>query len=109
MYNSDVWAFSADGKRRLLVASVNEFGDPLDNATSLVFLDGCLYNTQLGFFKQQQGKADEALRSVVEICGFGDPATDGAYTPPPTRATKPATPLPPSARPTPPLYASVRS
>jgi hypothetical protein len=38
--------------RRLLIASVNEFGDPLDNATSLVYVNGCLYNTQLGFFKQ---------------------------------------------------------
>jgi sugar lactone lactonase YvrE len=107
MYNSDVWAFSADGTRRLLVASVNEFDDPLDNATSLVFMDGCLYNTQLGFFKQQQGKAAETLRSIVEICNFGDPAADGAYTPPPTLSTEPSTPLPPSARPTHPLFAYV--
>jgi hypothetical protein len=107
MYNSDIWGFSPDGTRRLLIASVNEFGDPLDNATSLVHLDGCLYNTQLGFFKQQQGRADEALRSVVEICGFGDPAADGHYTPPPVLAVEPESPLPRSARPTPPLYSHV--
>ena len=106
-YNSDVWAFSADGTRRLLIASVNEFGDPLDNATSLVYLNGCLYNTQLGFFKQQQGRAAEALRSVVEICGFGDPAADGTYTPPPVRAVAPPTPFPPAARPTHPLFSQV--
>jgi hypothetical protein len=106
-YNSDIWAFSADGRRRLLVASVNEFGDPLDNATSLLHVGGCLYNTQLGFFKQQQGRADEALRSVVEICGFGDPATDGSYTPPPVLTVEPSMPLPPAARPTPPLFSSV--
>jgi sugar lactone lactonase YvrE len=107
MYNSDIWAFSPEGNRRLLVASASFFGDPLDNATSLVFLDGCLYNTQLGFFKQQQGRADEALRSVVEICGFGDPAVDGDYTPAPTLSTEPSVPLPPSARPTIPLFAHV--
>ena len=81
-YNNDVWAFSPDGKRRLLIASHDQFGDPLDNATSLVFLNGCLYNTQLGFFKLQQGKTKETLRNVVEICGFGNPATQGDYTPP---------------------------
>ena len=27
-YNSDVWGFAADGTRRLLIASVNEFVDP---------------------------------------------------------------------------------
>jgi sugar lactone lactonase YvrE len=106
-YNSDVWGFPADGTRRLLVASVNEYGDPLDNATSLVYLNGCLYNTQLGFFKQQQGRAAEALRSVVEICGFGDPATDGTYTPPPVLSVAPPTPYPPAARPTHPLAAQV--
>jgi hypothetical protein len=39
--------------------------------------NGCLDDTQLGFFKQQRSRAAEALRSVVEICGFGDPAVDG--------------------------------
>ncbi|MPY96378.1 MAG: hypothetical protein GEV08_25935 [Acidimicrobiia bacterium] len=102
-FNSDVWAYSADGTRRLLVASVNEFGDPLDNATSLVLLDDCLYNTQLGFFKLQQGLVDETLRSIVEICNFGDPTTDGDYTPPPVLTQLPDQPRPPSARPTPPL------
>jgi sugar lactone lactonase YvrE len=106
-YNSDIWAFSADGTRRLLVASVNVFNDPLDNATSLALVGDCLYNTQLGFFKQQQGKTDEALRSVVEICGFGDPATDGTYTPPPVRSVEPPMPMPPAARPTPPLFSMV--
>src|SRR4029079_3076250 len=94
-YNSDVWGFSADGMKRLLIASVNEFGDPLDNATSLVYLNGCLYNTQLGFFKQQQVRRAESLRSVVEICGFGDPAVDGTYTPPPVLSVAPPTPYPP--------------
>ena len=50
-YNSDVWAFSPDGSHRQLIASRDQFGDPLDNATSIVFLNGCLYETQLGFFK----------------------------------------------------------
>jgi hypothetical protein len=90
-----------------LVASFNEFGDPLDNATSLVYLNGCLYNTQLGFFKLQQGRAAETLRSVVEICGFGDPATDGAYTPPGVPSVAPPSPRPPAARPTHPLFSEV--
>lgn len=36
-YNSDVRAFSPDGTRRLLIASRDQLGDPLDNATSLKF------------------------------------------------------------------------
>ena len=103
-YNSDVWAFSADGSRRLLIASREEFGDPLDNATSLVFLNGCLYQTQLGFFKLQLGKAKETLRNIVEICNFGDPATNGSYTPRPVLEVAPSQPRPPGARPTYPLY-----
>ena len=59
-YNSDVWAFSPDGSHRQLIASRDQFGDPLDNATSLVFLNGCLYETQLGFFKLQLGKELDA-------------------------------------------------
>jgi len=106
-YNSDVWAFSADGTRRLLVASVKEFNDPLDNATSLVYLNGCLYNTQLGFFKLQQMRVPETLRSVVEICNFGNPATNGTYTPPPVRTVAPPSPRPPAARPTHPLLSEV--
>ena len=46
-YNSDVWAFSPDGSRRQLIASRDQFGDPLDNATSLVFLNGCLTRRSL--------------------------------------------------------------
>jgi sugar lactone lactonase YvrE len=108
-YNSDIWAFSADGTRRLLVASQVHFGDPLDNATSLVLSNGCLYNTQLGFFKLQVNQVDETLRSVVEICHFGDPATDGSYTPSPTPAVTPPSPRPPSARPTHPQMSTVGS
>ncbi len=102
--NNDIWAFSPDGKRRLLVASRGQFGDPLDNATSLVFLNGCLYNTELGFFKLQQGKAKETLRNVVEICGLGNPAESGDYTPPSVLEVMPPTPRPPAARPTHPLF-----
>jgi pimeloyl-ACP methyl ester carboxylesterase len=98
-YNSDVWAFSPDGSRRQLIASRDQFGDPLDNATSLVFLNGCLYETQLGFFKLQLGKANETLRNVVEICKFGNPAENGTYTPRPVLETSPPTPRPPVARP----------
>jgi len=104
--NSDVWAFSPDGKRRLLIASRGQFGDPLDNATSLVFLNGCLYNTELGFFKLQQGKANETLRSVVEICDLGNPATKGDYTPAPVLEVAPPTPRPPAARPIYPLFST---
>jgi sugar lactone lactonase YvrE len=107
-YNSDVWAFSADGKRRQLIASRDQFGDPLDNATSLVFLNGCLYETQLGFFKLQLGKAKEALRSVVEICKFGNPTANGAYTPPPVLEAAPKTARPPAARATYPLSSTAR-
>ena len=104
--NDDVWAFSPDGKRRLLIASRERFGDPLDNATSLVYLNGCLYNTELGFFKLQQGKANETLRSVVEICDLGNPATKGDYTPSPVLEVAPPTPRPPAARPTHPLFST---
>lgn len=107
--NSDIWAISAAGTRRLLVASRDELGDPLDNATSLVYLDGCLYNTELGFFKVQAGKPEETLRNVVQICNFGDPAVNGHYTPPPVREITPPTPKPPSARPTHPQLSNVRS
>jgi len=102
--NSDVWAFSPDGARRQLIASRDQFGDPLDNATSLVFLNGCLYETQLGFFKLQQGKAKETLRNVVEICDVGNPATRGDYTPPSVLEVMPPTPRPPFAGPTYPLF-----
>jgi len=102
--NSDIWAFSPDGKRRRLIASREQLGDPLDNATSLVYLNGCLYNTELGFFKLQQGKASETLRSVVEICDLGNPATRGDYTPSPVLEVAPPNPRPPAARPTPPLF-----
>jgi sugar lactone lactonase YvrE len=105
-YNSDVWAFSPDGTRRLLIASRDHFGDPLDNATSIVFLNGCLYQTQLGFFKLQQGKAKETLRNVVEICKFGSPAANGSYTPRPVQEVTSPTPRPPSARPTYPLFST---
>jgi sugar lactone lactonase YvrE len=105
--NSDVWAFSPDGSRRLLIASRDQFGDPLDNATSLVFLNGCLYETQLGFFKLQQGKGNETLRNVVEICNFGNPAESGTYTPRPVLEVAPPKPRPPGARPTHPLYSVV--
>jgi hypothetical protein len=98
-FNSDVWAFSPDGSRRLLVASRDQFGDPLDNATSLVFLNGCLYETQLGFFKLQQGKGKETLRNVVEVCSPGNPSTQGTYTPHPVLEVMPPTPRPPAARP----------
>ena len=107
IFNSDIWAFSPDGTRRLLVASANQFGDPFDNAASIVYLNGCLYNSQLGFVKLQQGRAAETLRSVVEICGFGNPATDGTYTPPPVPSVAPPSPRPPAARPTPPLFSEV--
>jgi sugar lactone lactonase YvrE len=103
-FNSDIWAFSADGTRRLLIASRDVMGDPLDNATSLVFLNGCLYNTNLGFFKLQQGMLAETLRNVVEICNMADPAATGTYTPPPVREVAPPMPRPPSARPTMPLF-----
>jgi sugar lactone lactonase YvrE len=106
-FTSDIWAFSADGTRRLLVASQTHFGDPLDNATSLVLSGGCLYNTQLGFFKTQLNQTDQTLRSVVEICHFGDPATDGTYTPAPVPAVAPDAPRPPSARPTHPQMSDV--
>jgi hypothetical protein len=106
-YNSDVWAFSPDGSHRQLIASRDQFGDPLDNATSLVFLNGCLYETQLGFFKLQLGKANETLRNVVEICNFGNPAKNGAYTPRPVLETSPSTPRPPAARATHPLFSTV--
>jgi streptogramin lyase len=105
-FNSDVWAFSPDGTRRLLIASRDQFGDPLDNATSLVFLNGCLYETQLGFFKLQQGKAEETLRNVVEICNPGNPATDGTYTPHPVLEAIPPMPRPPAGRPTHPLFSA---
>ncbi|PPQ37883.1 hypothetical protein CCS01_02975 [Rhodopila globiformis] len=104
--NDDIWAFSPDGKRRLLVASRGQFGDPLDNATSLVFLNGCLYNTELGFFKLQKGKANETLRSVVAICDIGNPATKGAYTPAPVLEAAPPTPRPPAARPIHPMFST---
>jgi sugar lactone lactonase YvrE len=105
-YNNDIWAFSPKGNRRLLIASRTQFGDPLDNATSLVYLDGCLYNTELGFFKLQQGKAKETLRSVVQICNLGNPATRGDYTPSPVLETAPPKPRPPAARPTYPLFST---
>jgi sugar lactone lactonase YvrE len=107
--NSDIWAFSAEGNRRLLVASRDELGDPLDNATSLVYLDGCLYNTELGFFQLQAGKPEDTLRNVVQICNFGNPAVNGTYTPPPVRTVVPPNPLPQSARPTHPQLSTVRS
>ena len=106
-YNSDVWAFSPDGSHRQLIASRDQFGDPLDNATSLVFLNGCLYETQLGFFKLQLGKANETLRNVVEICKFGNPAQNGTYTPRPVLETSPPTPRPPVARATHPLFSTL--
>ena len=106
-YNSDVWAFSPDGSRRQLIASRDQFGDPLDNATSLVFLNGCLYETQLGFFKLQLGKANETLRNVVEICKFGNPAENGTYTPRPVLETSPPTPRPPVARATHPQFSTL--
>jgi sugar lactone lactonase YvrE len=105
-FNSDVWAFSADGSRRQLIASRDQFGEPLDNATSLVLLNGCLYETQLGFFKLQQGKAKDTLRNIVEICDVGNPAAKGTYTPRPVLETAPATPRPPAARPTYPLFSA---
>ena len=105
-YNNDIWAFSPDGKRRLLIASREQFGDPLDNATSLVYLNGCLYNTELGFFKLQQGKAKETLRNIVEICGLGNPAARGDYIPPPVLEVAPPRPRPPAARPTYPLFSA---
>jgi hypothetical protein len=101
-----VWAFSPDGSRRLLIASRDQFGDPLDNATSLVFMNGCLYETQLGFFKLQQGKAKDTLRNVVEICSLDNPATKGVYTPRPVLEVTPAEPRPPSARPAYPLFST---
>ncbi len=104
--NDDIWAFSPDGKRRLLIASRERFGDPLDNATSLVYLNGCLYNTNLGFFKLQQGKANETLRNVVEICDLGNPAKDGDYTPSPVLEAAPPKPRPPAARPVYPLFST---
>jgi hypothetical protein len=104
-FNSDVWAFSPDGSRRLLIASRSQLNDPLDNATSLVLMNGCLYQTQLGFFKLQQGKAKETLRNVVEICNFGNPAANGTYTPPPVLEVAPPQPRPPSARPKYPFFA----
>lgn len=103
-YNNDIWAFSPDGKRRLLIASREQFGDPLDNATSLVFLNGCLYNTELGFFKLQQHKPKETLRNIVEICDLGNPAARGDYIPPPVLEV--ARPRPPAARPTYPLFSA---
>jgi sugar lactone lactonase YvrE len=102
--NDDIWGFAPDGKRRLLVASRTLFNDPLDNATSLVFLKGCLYNTELGFFKLQQGKANETLRSVVEICHLGNPAAQGDYTPPPMLEVASPIPRPPAARPIHPFF-----
>jgi sugar lactone lactonase YvrE len=105
-FNSDVWAFSADGSRRQLIASRDQFGEPLDNATSLVFLNGCLYETQLGFFKLQQGKGKETLRNVVQICNIGNPSVDGTYTPHPVLETMPPNPRPPAARPTYPLFSA---
>jgi len=104
--NSDIWAFSPDGKRRLLIASRDQFGDPLDNATSLVYLKGCLYNTNLGFFKLQQHKANETLRNVVEICDISNPATKGDYTPSPVLEAAPSSPRPPAARPIYPLFST---
>jgi sugar lactone lactonase YvrE len=104
--NDEIWAFAPNGKRRLLIASREQFGDPLDNATSLVFLNGCLYNTELGFFKLQQGKAKETLRNVVEICNLGNPAERGDHTPPPVFEVVPQTPRPPAARPTYPLFSA---
>jgi hypothetical protein len=106
-YNSDVWAFSPDGSHRQLIASRDQFGDPLDNATSLVFLNGCLYETQLGFFKLQLGKAKDTLRNVVEICKFGNPAANGAYTPHPVLETASPTPRPPAARATHPIVSTL--
>ncbi|MHB8573767.1 MAG: SMP-30/gluconolactonase/LRE family protein [Dehalococcoidia bacterium] len=99
--NSDIWAFAPDASRRLLVASRNYYGDPLDNATSLVLLNGCLYNTELGYFELQQGRADEAARSVVEICDLENPLTsaDASYNPPARPRLPPAEPRPPAARP----------
>jgi sugar lactone lactonase YvrE len=105
-FNSDVWAFSADGSRRQLIASRDQFGEPLDNATSLVFLNGCLYETRLGFFKLQQGKGKETLRNVVQICNIGNPSVDGTYTPHPVLETMPPNPRPPAARPTYPLFSA---
>jgi sugar lactone lactonase YvrE len=105
--NNDVWAVSPDGSRRLLVASETVYGDPLDNATSLLYLNGCLYNTQLGFFKLQTGALAQTNRSVVEICNPGNPATQGTYQPTPLRNVAPPSPRPPSARPTHPLLSGL--
>jgi hypothetical protein len=99
-----VWAFSSDGSRRQPIASRDQFGEPLDNATSLALLNGCLYETQLGFFKLQQGKGKDTLRNVVEICTLGNPAVNGTYTPRPVLETPPPSPRPPAARPTYPLF-----
>jgi hypothetical protein len=92
-----VWAVSPDGSRRQLIASRDQFGEPLDNATSLVLLNGCLCETQLGFFKLQQGKGKETLRNVVEICNLGNPAVNGTYTPHPVLEATPPKPRPPAA------------
>ncbi|MFN0091439.1 MAG: SMP-30/gluconolactonase/LRE family protein [Acidimicrobiales bacterium] len=100
--NNDIWAFSADGSRRLLVASRSQMQDPLDNATSLALLNGCLYNTQLGFFSPPERQ----LRSVVEICNFGDPVTDGWYQAAAVRETEPTVELPRAARPTHPMFST---
>jgi sugar lactone lactonase YvrE len=105
-FNDDVWAFAPNGKRRMLIASREQFGDPLDNATSLVYLNGCLYNTELGFFKLQQDKGNETLRSIVEICDLGNPATRGDYTPSPVLEAAPPTPRPPAARAAHPLFSA---
>ena len=60
--NGDIWAYTLYASRRLLLASREVYGDPLDDATSLVLLNSCLYNTELGYFKLQQGLADQTSR-----------------------------------------------
>ena len=106
-YNSDVWAFSPDGSRRQLIASRDQFGDPLDNATSLVFLNGCLYETQLGFFKLQLGgqmrRCETWWRSASSATQRRTVRTRRV----PYWRRSPPTPRPPVARATHPLFSTL--
>ena len=107
--NGDIWAYTLYASRRLLLASREVYGDPLDDATSLVLLNSCLYNTELGYFKLQQGLADQTSRSAVEFCDLENPLTSprASFNPPAlaqARAARAAAAQRPPAAPAAPAY-----
>lgn len=62
---NEIWVLSPDGKQRILVA--NKANAPLDDNASLVFKDGVLCTTNLGY---RHAKPDDADRTVVCMKGF---------------------------------------